>query len=78
MAVTSAGTSNEALTETVMVLELCRGGSLAGAVRRGKLPRGCPDGGPVPDAVLRTLLDVAMGVAYLHDSGIVSREVEGI
>ncbi|KAI8467040.1 MAG: kinase-like domain-containing protein [Monoraphidium minutum] len=57
------GSARDAEAQTWLIVEFCDGGTLADAVRTGRLgPRGDPD----PAKVLVRLRDVASGMAYLH------------
>ncbi|KAL4430886.1 hypothetical protein ABPG75_006142 [Micractinium tetrahymenae] len=60
------GSSSGDRLMTFLVMELCRGGTLQEAIQRGVFRAG--KGGIHKDRVLRTALDLARGLAHLHDS----------
>jgi serine/threonine-protein kinase 24/25/MST4 len=61
--------------ETWLVLEWCDRGSLAEFITTKKLPPAGSDPQQREAWILLCLLDIALGLNYLHSSGIVSAEL---
>jgi len=64
------------LVETWMLMEYCERGSLADALRSGRLRR--PDTSGTPDmlAIIACLLDIASGMEYLHSAGVLHGDLK--
>lgn len=65
------------LFETWLVLEWCDRGSLAEFITTKKLPPTGSDPQQREAWILLCLLDIALGLNYLHSSGIVSMQAGG-
>ncbi|KAK9827328.1 hypothetical protein WJX81_005997 [Elliptochloris bilobata] len=64
------------LIETWMLMEYCERGSLADALRSGRLRRPDTTGTPDMQTIIACLLDIASGMEYLHTAGVLHGDLK--